>query len=87
VQLYAQGSRDLGYEHVQERQITKAGRGGRGGGPMYFLMHASDHDAGERIMAHCFDKKHVRPEEQAGQEGLFHVPVVPRRRRVLRDEG
>ena len=82
VQLYAQGLRDLGYEHVQERQITKEGAGGRAGSPMYFLMHASDHDAGERIMAHCFDKKHIRSGEQLGQEGLFHVPVAPRRRRV-----
>ena len=82
VRLYAQGLRDLGYQHVQERQITKEGAGGRAGSPMYFLMHASDHDAGERIMAHCFDKKHIRPGEQLGQEGLFHVPVAPRRRRV-----
>lgn len=82
VRLYAQGLRDLGYRHVQERQITKDGAGGRAGSPMYFLMHASDHDAGERIMAHCFDKKHIRPGEQLGQGGLFHVPVAPRRRRV-----
>ena len=82
VRLYAQGLRDLGYEHVQERQITKEGAGGRAGSPMYFLMHASDHDAGERIMAHCFDKKHIRPGELLGQHGLFHVPVAPRRRRV-----
>lgn len=82
VRLYAQGLRDLGYEHVQERQITKEGAGGRRGSPMYFLMHASDHEAGERIMAHCFDKKHIRPGEQLGQEGLFHVPVAPRRRRL-----
>jgi three-Cys-motif partner protein len=82
VQLYAQRLRELGYQHVQERQITKEGVGGRAGSPMYFLMHASDHEAGERIMAHCFDKKHVHSGEQLGQEGLFHVPVVPRRRRV-----
>lgn len=82
VRLYAQGLRELGYEHVQERQITKEGAGGRAGLPMYFLIHASDHEAGERIMAHCFDKKHIRPGEQLGQEGLFHVPVARRRRRV-----
>jgi len=85
VRLYAQGLRDLGYAHVQERQITKEGAGGRAGSPMYFLIHASDHDAGERIMGHCFDKKHIRPGEQLGQEGLFHVPVAPRRRRVSGD--
>lgn len=82
VQLYAAGLRKLGYEHVQERQITKEAAGGRAGAPMYFLIHASDHDAGERIMAHCFDKKHIRPGEQLGQGGLFHVPVAPRQRRV-----
>jgi three-Cys-motif partner protein len=82
VRLYAQGLRELGYAHVQERQITKDAAGGRAGSPMYFLIHASDHDAGERIMSHCFDKKHIRPDEQLGQEGLFHVPVARRQRRV-----
>ncbi len=82
VRLYAQGLRDLGYKYVQERQITKEGARGRAGAPMYFLIHASDHEAGERIMAHCFDKKHIRSGEQLGQEGLFHVPVAPRRRRL-----
>src|SRR5207248_4669379 len=61
VQLYADGLRELGYEHVQERQIRKEGPGGGAGAPMYFLLHASDHSVGEKIMAHCFDKKHVRP--------------------------
>jgi three-Cys-motif partner protein len=87
VRLYAQGLRDLGYVHVQERQITKEGAGGAAGSPMYFLIHASDHDAGKRIMGHCFDKKHIRAGEQLGQEGLFHMPVAPRRRRVSSDDG
>jgi three-Cys-motif partner protein len=82
VRLYAQGLRDLGYAYVQERQITKEGAGGAAGGPMYFLMHASDHEAGERIMDHCFNKKHIRPGEQLGQQGLFQLPVAPRRRRL-----
>ena len=82
VQMYAQGLRDLGYNYVQERQITKEATGGRSGSPMYFLVHASDHEAGERIMAHCFDKKHIRLVEQLGQGELFHLPVAPRQRRV-----
>jgi three-Cys-motif partner protein len=85
VELYAQGLRDLGYVYVQERQITKEGAGGAAGGPMYFLMHASDHEAGERIMDHCFNKKHIRPGEQLGQQGLFQLPVAPRRRRLQPD--
>lgn len=80
--LYAQGLRDLGYRHVQERQITKEPTkpGGRGG-PMYFLLFVTDNDAGNTIMDHCFNKKHFRPEEELGQETMFHVPVAPRRRR------
>lgn len=82
--LYARGLRSLGYRHVQERQITKepARLGGRGG-PMYFLLHATDNDAGETIMGHCFDKKHLRPHEELGQGQLLHTPVSPRRRRGL----
>jgi three-Cys-motif partner protein len=84
LRLYARGLRGLGYRHVQERQITKepAKAGGRGS-PMYFLLHATDSDAGESIMGHCFDKKHVRPREELGQAQLLHTPVMPRKRRDL----
>lgn len=68
---------DLGYRHVQDRQITKPG-----GQSMYFLIHATDNDAGERIMDHCFNKKHLRVEEEAGgQVPMFQVPVAQRKRR------
>lgn len=84
LRLYARGLRQLGYRHVQERQITKepTQAGGRGG-PMYFLLHATDNDAGETIMSHCFDKKHLRPDEELGQAQLLHTPVTPRKRRNL----
>src|ERR1700761_4052200 len=45
VRLYGRGLRRLGYRVVLDRQITKSN-----GQPMYFLMFATDHDAGERIM-------------------------------------
>lgn len=84
LRLYARGLREVGYRHVQERQITKEPtRSGGRGAPMYFLVHATDNDAGNTIMGHCFDKKHVRPEEERGQGSMFHVPVAPRRRREL----
>jgi three-Cys-motif partner protein len=84
LRLYARGLRGVGYRHVQERQITRepSQPGGRGG-PMYFLVHATDHDAGETIMGHCFDKKHLRPGEELGPGQLLHTPVVPRTRRDL----
>jgi three-Cys-motif partner protein len=84
LRLYARGLRQLGYRHVQERQITKEStRSGGRGSPMYFLVHATDNDAGNTIMSHCFDKKHLRPEEERGQAAMFHTPVAPRRRRLL----
>ena len=86
VQLYAQGLRDLGYRHVQEREINKEAKGGVRGAPMYFLLHATDNDTGERIMGWCFDKKHFRPGEELGQLQLVTVPVAPRKRRVSSDD-
>jgi three-Cys-motif partner protein len=85
LRLYVRGLRDdLGYAYVQERQITKEPtRPGGRGAPMYFLVHATDKDAGERIMDHCFNKKHLRPDEERGQAAMFHTPVAPRRRRDL----
>lgn len=72
---------DLGYVHVQERQIVKPS-----GHPMYFLVHATDNDTGEKIMDHCFNKKHLRVEEEAGGlVPMFHVPVAPRKRRGRRE--
>jgi three-Cys-motif partner protein len=82
VDLYCQDLLDLGYKHVQEREINKIKQDGTFGAPMYFLIHASDNDAGERIMGWCFDKRHVRPDEEQGQAAMFTVPVAPRKRRV-----
>lgn len=83
VELYCQGLRDLGYKHVQEREINKLKSDGTFGSPMYFLIHATDNDTGEKIMSHCFNKRHVRPEEeQGGLVPMFSVPVAPRRRRL-----
>ncbi|MDX6506085.1 MAG: hypothetical protein QOG06_729, partial [Gaiellaceae bacterium] len=47
VRLYAAGFTNLGYRTVLDRQIKKAN-----GGPMYFLIFATDNDAGEKIMEH-----------------------------------
>jgi len=77
VQLYGLGLRTLGYKTVLDRQITK-----HNGQPMYFLMFATDHGAGERIMDHCFDQVRVRVREELGQSQLFPVREAPRRSRL-----
>lgn len=77
VKLYARGLHELGYLHVQDRRIE-----GDRGQPMYFLIFASDHPAGDQIMAHCFDKRHLRVQEELGQQTLFAPRVAPRRRTV-----
>ncbi len=60
-----------------DRQITKSS-----GQPMYFLIFATDHDAGERIMDHCFDQVRIRVQEELGQAQLFSVKEAPRRKRL-----
>ncbi len=77
VRMYAEGLEGLGYETVLDRQIIK-----EGGQPMYFLIFATDHDAGERIMDHCFDQVRVRVDEELGQQTLFGVKSAPRRKRL-----
>ena len=62
-------------ETVLDRQITKAS-----GQPMYFLTFATDHEAGERIMDHCFDRVELKLEPLARQARLFAPP--PRRKRL-----
>jgi three-Cys-motif partner protein len=79
VRLYAGGLKRLGYKVVLDRQIVKSS-----GQPMYFLIFATDHDAGERIMNHCFDHVRIRVQEELGQGQLFEMKDAPRRRR-LRD--
>jgi three-Cys-motif partner protein len=80
VRLYASGLRDLGYATVLDRQIKKAN-----GQPMYFLIFATDHSAGERIMDHCFDNVRLRVQAELGQAQLFPTKDAPRRRRLGED--
>jgi three-Cys-motif partner protein len=77
VALYAEGLRGLGYATVLDRQITKANNQ-----PMYFLIFATDHPAGEKIMDHCFDQSRVRIAEELGQGKLFPMKESRRRRRL-----
>ena len=49
---------------------------------MYFLIFGTDHEAGEKIMDHCFDQSRVRVAEELGQGQLFSVKERPRRRRL-----
>lgn len=77
VKLYATGLRRLGYATVLDRQITKENRQ-----PMYFLIFATDHEAGESIMDHCFDQSRIRIQEELGQGQLFQMKEPPRRRRL-----
>lgn len=66
VQLYAEGFRKLGYETVLDRQIKKST-----GHSMYFLIFATDNDAGKKIMDSVFDKVEIRVREELGQGVLF----------------
>lgn len=77
VRLYGNGLKALGYSTVLDRQITKSN-----GQPMYFLIFATDHQAGERIMDHCFDQVRVRVQEDLGQGKLFSIKEAPRRKRL-----
>jgi three-Cys-motif partner protein len=55
VALYADQLRQrCGYNHVLDREIREHGRTGKLG---YFLLFASDHPGGQRIMEHCFDDR------------------------------
>jgi three-Cys-motif partner protein len=75
VRLYGAGLRELGYETVLDREVRRRGRHGH---LLYILMFATDHEAGERIMDHCFEK--VFAEEAQPQLPGFEPP--PRRRRL-----
>lgn len=81
VRLYADGFKRLGYETVLDRQITKSS-----GAPMYFLIFATDNDAGERIMDWVFDRVRIRVNEELGQTTLFEMESGARKRR-LGDDG
>jgi three-Cys-motif partner protein len=59
VRLYARRLRELHYRHVLDREIRSASRHGQ---LLYFLIFATDHEAGERIMDHCFDTAYHDPQ-------------------------
>lgn len=79
VRRYANGLSDLGYATVLDRQMRT-----QSGSPLYFLIFATDHPAGERIMDNVFDKVRLRVIEELGQGKLFDMaePRVPRRKRL-----
>jgi three-Cys-motif partner protein len=77
VQLYADGLKQLGYATVLDRQIKKSN-----GAPMYFLIFATDNDAGEKIMDWVFDRVRLRVNEELGQATLFDMESGPRERRL-----
>jgi three-Cys-motif partner protein len=77
VRLYAEGLTSLGYRTVLDRQITKSN-----GSPMYFLIFATDNDAGEKIMDWVFDRVRIRVLEELGQTTLFDMESGPRKRRL-----
>ncbi len=80
VRLYAEGFKRLGYATVLDRQIKKSN-----GQPMYFLIFATDNDAGERIMDSVFDRVRMRVQEELGQTTLFDMKSGPRKRRLNGD--
>ncbi len=67
----------LGYRTVLDRQIKKAN-----GQPMYFLIFATDNDAGEKIMDWAFNHVRLRIQEELGQTTLFEMKNAPRKRRL-----
>ncbi len=77
VRMYGAGLKMLGYETVLDRQIKKCN-----GGPMYFLIFATDNAAGEKIMDSVFDQVRLRVQEELGQATLFDMRSGPRRRRL-----
>ena len=77
VRLYAEGLTNLGYRTVLDRQIKKSN-----GSAMYFLIFATDNDAGEKIMDWVFDRVRMRVNEELGQTTLFEMESGPRERRL-----
>jgi three-Cys-motif partner protein len=70
VRLYAGRLRGLGYENVLDREIRDHGFGG----PLrYFLLFATDNQAGYRIMDHIFNTV-AQTKEDVIQLPLFSLP-------------
>jgi three-Cys-motif partner protein len=82
VRMYGEGLKGLGYATVLDRQIKKST-----GHPMYFLIFATDNQAGERIMDSVFDRVRLRVAEELGQATLFEMKSGPRKRRLERGQG
>lgn len=76
VQLYGNGLRGLGYKHVLDREIRDHGFHGR---LRYFLIFATEHEAGYSIMNHIFNT--VTAAEPDPQLSLF----PPKRRRRIEE--
>lgn len=75
IRLYVDGLRRLGYRFVMERRIEAAVTRA----PRYYLIFATDNDAGQKIMNHCFNMQHVHHLEPTGQGSLFQMPATPRK--------
>jgi three-Cys-motif partner protein len=82
VRMYADGLRRLGYRTVLDRQITKPS-----GHPMYFLIFATDNDAGRSIMDSVFDQVKIRKQDELAQGSLFEMKTIPRRTRLRAGDG
>lgn len=80
VRLYANGLKQLGYKHVIDRQVLKPN-----GHPLYFLIFATGHNAGLKIMEHVFTQVKFVVEEVLGQEQLFNPGPRTYRKTRLRD--
>jgi three-Cys-motif partner protein len=63
---YCHQIKRLGYRHVLAREVM-----GNAGRPLYYLVFASDHDAGKRIMRHEYGASR----EEQGR--LFPLPPLP----------
>ena len=49
---------------------------------MYFLIFATDNDAGEKIMDWVFNRVRLRVQEELGQTTLLDMESGPRKRRL-----
>lgn len=56
VEIYRQGLFDLGYQHVEPRDVSRPN-----GGVVYHLLFATDHPAGQKIMTDVFGS--MRPND------------------------
>lgn len=76
VRLYGDGLRSLGYKHVLDREIRDRGFRGK---LRYFLLFATEHEVGYKIMDHIFNTVTSSPPDPQGT--LFK----PERRRRIQE--